>query len=621
MSSNNSKMDSISFLANASLVVLCLLFSVVLISGCSKSSETGETRTSEFKPRFDPIVTGVAKSNSGVDASFIGTEHFACFAIDVAKLRKNKDLADVPWEALSDQLGVLLGPSNSDISKIERVWVLLDRGGMEGGAMGMMAPGGQGDSPAVFVLDYVDTINLDQLASANIEREKNLTTSTQLEGGPEAETAPKLKLVAKSVNTKRIVIGSPKSVDSMVAGSGDSRAILAGQVRKLKFTKDVEGALSIEPIRDMIESAFNTIARFGGEGMAKWKTLPQSLQGTSVFVSLTDSETFAMNIELDDESLALAIAEMANADNGGGGGMNPMAMIPGLGAMGGVGAAGGMPSPGGNNGRSKIMIEPTMMEPAQVVAQNIQEGDLFSISHSGSNVKIRLKRPEGMAELIKALVVDSRNQFLLAERVRKISVIAAAMKKYQEEHGCLPAAGVVAANDKGYPEQFNWRTGLLKYLDPDQYAKFDFSKSWDAAENLEVAKTIPDAFSMFGKQDGSVPKTRFQLVGGENGFASVCQKAGSDEKMLDVELVSDKAKYTALVIEDDEASGTSWIEPVGQVTPADAKLGNEFEKGVLMISADFKAKSVTRDDAKIKAVLTANADDEIARDDFIKVGE
>lgn len=619
MSSNHASMNPISLFANVSLVVLSLLFSVVLIAGCSKSSETGETRTSEFKPRFDPIVTSVAKSNSGVDASFIGTEHFACFAIDIAKLRKNSDLADVPWDALSDQLSVLLGASNSDVSKIERVWVLLDRGGMEGGPMGMMAPGGQGDSPAVFVLDYVDSINLEQLTIANIEREKNLATSSQLESGPEAETAPTLKLVAKSVNAKRIVIGSPKSVDSMVSGSGDSRAILAGQVRKLKFTKDIEGALSIEPIRDTIESAFNTIARFGGEGMAKWKTLPQSLQGTSVFVSLTDSETFAMNIEFDDESLAVAIAEMANADSGGGG-MNPMAMIPGLGGMGG-GAVGGMSTPGRNSGRSAIMIEPTMMEPAQAVAQNIQDGDLFSISQNGSNVKIRLKRPEGMAELIKALVVDSRNQFLLAERVRKISVVAAAMKKYQEDHGCLPAAGVVGANENGYPEQFNWRTGLLKYLDPDQYAKFDFSKPWDAAENLEVAKTIPDAFSLFGKQDGGVPKTRFQLVGGENGFASVCQKAGSDEKMLDVELVSDKAKYTAMVVESDEASATSWIEPAGQVTAVDAKLGNEFEKGVLMISADFKAKSVVRDEAKIKAVLTANADDEISRDDFIKVGE
>lgn len=579
-----------------------------LTVGCDRSVAPAQSRSPKFEPIFEPLATEVTTVNSSVDTSFVTSDHFICMAIDVSKLRENESLSEIPWDLLESRFAQSLGESNAKLDKLKRVWWLVDRSAVEG----LTSFGKEQPDPNILIFDYLRPFDKDELATANEANRAEFEKIQQLNAEVNLGKPGRKEITAVSLNSRRLALGTPKLVQKIAASNGDSRSSLAEQVRRLEFKDDIEGAFSIDPLRSTIDELTATMARFGGERMKKWQKLPASLQGTNFRISLTGSETLNLKIELDDEDVAKSILEVASTEDDANG------AFPGLGGLGGFG---GMPFGGGGGQRAsrvqdvKTMITPTVIEPGKVVADDIKNNDRFSVVLEGSNVRVSLSRPNGLTEFVKALIVDSKNQFDVASRVQQLSVVADAMKAYQAEYGHLPPNGVVTENAT-IPEQFNWRIGLLKYIDPEHYAEFDFSKPWDAKENQKAANKVPEAFALkLGEMT-----TRFQVVGGDFGCYGACIDPNSEAAMVKVELIADKPNYTALVVESSANGAVHWAQPdPPMLNNLESKLGNDNENGVLFVTATFKVKAVGREPGKVQGVLTVNGKENVSRNDMINV--
>ncbi len=67
---------------------------------------------------------------------------------------------------------------------------------------------------------------------------------------------------------------------------------------------------------------------------------------------------------------------------------------------------------------------------------------------------------------------------------------------YHRDHGRFPPTKFQA--NKNGPNH-SWRVLLLPYIDVDyrdKYSRYDFSRSWNSAENVAVTKTIPNYFGI-----------------------------------------------------------------------------------------------------------------------------
>ena len=420
--------------------------------------------------------------------------------------------------------------------------------------------------------------------------------------------------LARKLGPRLVVIASPSIVDQYRAAGG-AGSLLANQMGQLTLDADVEGAMSLDPIRDFIAQLTSLGSALGSGEMDAWKRLPESLQSTSLQISLDGPESVVVRMQVDDPELADAIVEIGQSNGNGssaspwGGGRSPLGGFGGLSMLGGGGAM----SADAMGGR-KPLREPTVAPWLTKIGKQISEDDLFLTDRADSEIVFRLKRPDGLSELLAAAIVDANHQYRLSLRSRAARQLATAMKDYEAEHGCLPPSGVIVGHADGIPDQFNWRTGLLKYLDPERYAQFRFEEAWDSPHNLKIAEEIPEAFTPIGLGEGT-----------DSGGQSLAMQLNAVRGGLyrgdaapRLETIKDTRKYTALLIEAPVVGPSTWTQPgAGVLSDAGADLGDPAESGVLYVDAGFDLKAVRRGDQLPSAVLSIAGDESVSRNDML----
>lgn len=575
-----------------------LLFSIVLFGACDRSSVDATPRKSTFEAVIGGGTAKVeAKPVNQLDVSFLSDDHFTCLCINVPGIVANPGLSDVRWDSVEKEIGKLVGPTNGQLSNIERAWLLLDRESID------LLSNGQPSSPTVWIVDFQGSIDDAQLSKATNERVKLLESDRDPEESPK-DQPKELAMQVRKLSDRRVAIGSPPLVAKL--GDQDSTTPLAQQVRQLDLKSDIEGVASLAPIRSTLTSMFEIAAQFGGEDYAKIARLPDTTERIELKFSLDGDQTMDAAVYIDDEELPKEIARMINES---------MNQSPG---QNGAGFGGGIPfGQAMTGGNVDMMVPTTATKVVTEVGKEIQEEGLFAVTADQQKISFQLRRPSKLNALIAATILDTKRQMELAERVQKLRAVAAAMAKYQDKYGCFPPAGVVKDSESGLPDQFNWRTGLLPFLgNQELYEQFDFKQAWDSETNLAAAKQIPSEFSIGedGDDNEASNATRLHVPGGELGL----YRDGDAPKLSDI---SDKKIYTAVIVEAAPGSEVVWTKPGALEIDQNSlnRLGRDDEKGALFANAAFKIRAVRNNQDKLRGVLTRDGDESFSRRDFIRL--
>ena len=566
-----------------------ILFSGLLLvgAGCGgPDSVEAKPRAGANKPVFGSTKSlATDKPSNGLDLSFVHADHFACVSINVKKVIANPDLVDVPWDTLESELAELVGPNNSNLKNIDRVWVLMDRDSLSFGE------DRQPQSPFVIVLDFNsfgNEVELDEMMRKSIEQ---------------SDTTSKMQVTL--IGERRVVIASSELSSKFSKSKGESN--LARQMKRMKLDADVDALVDIGPIRSTLTSMFGMMGAFGGEEFEMLTRLPELLQRVEVSLSLDSNELLQAVAYIDDDDMTKELAKLAMGNDD-----------AGTTSMMGAGLPFGLGGPQGARGESQaVMIPPTSTAVLNDVGREISEEGLFSVEGKDRKVTFRLERPAKIKELMTASLYDAKRQIELAARVEKIKQIGAAIEAYSEKHGCLPPGGVVPQSSEGLPPQFNWRVGILPFLDAQElYDQFDFSKPWDSPENQEIALHMPKVFAVANLNDEieNSRQTRWHVLGGPLGL----YKDDAPPKLKDI---ADKKIWTAVIIEGGEKTAVNWTKPGPlALDPLDVdQFGMEYENGILLLNAAFDPRIIEKDQSQLEAIVTPDGDEKFQRRDFLPI--
>ena len=569
------------------LVIGCLSLGPLLMSSCDGPSVVeGIPRNNSAQAVFEAAETAgerdakLPEANNAFELSFLHADHFAVTVIELAKIIQLPELAEVPWNSLEQPLLPLVGGDNSSLKKIERMWILVDREDLT------VMPTPEAVSPLIYVLDYFEPINGEQLNAA-------LPTANVAAAAPPDSSIPKVKAIR--LDAKRIAIGSTKQLEKLTASSGQPTP-LTKKFSRMVVEADVNGALVIEPIQRFLQSLLGMAANFGDQGK-QLADLPNLLQAVDWEISLTGDSLVVARIQVSNPDSAQKLARTLNEQL-----MGPSSSSPMLSQM--------------MNRTTESMTVLATPASLQNFGNEIQTKGLLSVNSSENVVEIKLQRPASTNQLIAALVSDGREQALLAQRIGQLKQIGTAIKQFESQHGRLPASAAMFKNADGSPDQLSWRVAILPFLgEQELYDRFDFSQPWDSVENLAVAKTIPAVFVDLQptNEAGNESRTRIHIAVTDQGLFR------NDRPVPRLADITDKRIWTAVVIEGGPKSSSIWTDPTplsGEALGAD-ELGQPGESGVLMIDATFKPRIVKRSAENLSSIFSCDGNETMTRTDFI----
>jgi hypothetical protein len=561
----------------ACLIILTLW--MPLFAACGSPEEVSAVpRTSKFSPVFgeEKPVAVPETPNHDFDLSFLNDDHFACVRINPASFLHDNDFAEIQWQDLESQIAKLLGEQNSRLDKMSAIWLVLDQSVVSaiGSANGDLNP------PIVWIFDYASPYDANQLAQLESRQSQS-------------------KLSIKSLSKSRLAVGSEAALNKLADNSSNSE--LVQLVSRWDKQAAVQGALTIAPIRSFLVSIFEMVSRLGPE-TRKLASLPDVVDNVQLSITLepaTNGDQVLMKglITISDEELAREIVKSISSF-----GENSSSTMPAI-------INGGL----SGNESASLMFKPTSNAALAKLGQEIRDKRLFSAQHETGRIVFQLLRPASVGEAIAASVADGKKQLEIMARAEKLTRIAEAIKAYEAKYGCLPSMNAISPDESrntGKPPQLSWQTALLPFLDQQAlYNRFDFAKPWDARENLDIARDIPDVF----KTDDTNELTSLQLVAGAAGVYR------TDRSQPLVSDIKDKPIWTAIVIEAGNHAARNWIQP--GIVPIDdgssEELGQPDENGVLIITAAFKVRAVKKDNELLRKVLTSEGGETMSRTDFI----
>ncbi len=575
------------FTSKIEIAFLCATLLGLFIGCGGPSAVDAIPRQSKFKPKLvadqmisedsdDPVL--VAKND--LDVSFLHEDHVACLQIAVDRILANPDFQDVPWDSLEEQLRPLIGEENSKLANILRGWILLDRDNLN-----LVAAQGSA-SPLVFVLEYANPVQDLQLAEVS-------------EARMSAEDADANFFVEK-LDDNRIALGAANLLRKLRKKNGSQTAI-ARKFSQLDETCELNGVLLFGPMRGLLQSVAGMASAFGNGNQAL-SALPEALEHLELQLSVSGDELVSARIFLNDAGLAEDLSQLIQESLGDGSGGNGAAFE----------AFRGSPP--------EMMIPIRSTNLLSQVGKDIQERQLLSVSSGEMSgdyfVSLTLEPPEKIKELVSAVIEDARQQALLLERTQQFNEIAEAMKKYEQQYGCLPSSEALLDHPDGLPNQFSWRVALLPLLgEQELYEKFDFSQPWDSPANLSAAENIPAVFrDIVTEKDNPNVRTRIHIAAGPDGVYR------DDRPIPKLEEISDKRIWTAIVIEGGDESREIWTKPAALPISSlsSKKVGRRPENGFLMINAAFKTRILKKNNENLAAVLSSSGGESLKRRDFLE---
>ena len=127
-----------------------------------------------------------------------------------------------------------------------------------------------------------------------------------------------------------------------------------------------------------------------------------------------------------------------------------------------------------------------------------------------------------------------------------------ALLNYESTHSQYPEASKLVQGHR-----HSWRLAILPFIEQQNlYSKYDFSKSWDSAQNMPLAKIVIDGMTCPSKEHG--PKTPYKLVTGPGTIF----EAGKPHTL---DRITDGTSNTIVLIEDHSAP-VFWSDPDGDIS-------------------------------------------------------
>ena len=144
-----------------------------------------------------------------------------------------------------------------------------------------------------------------------------------------------------------------------------------------------------------------------------------------------------------------------------------------------------------------------------------------------------------------------RQEDLRRDQFRRIGY---AFQTYHDHFNAFPPAFIADAS--GTP-MHSWRVLILPYLDDARaariYARYDFSKPWNSAENMALADEIPRVYQNPYRNDSKSFDTHVMVIRGPGTLFP-------DDQQIRFADITDGAAHTILVVEVAKTQ-TCWLEP------------------------------------------------------------
>jgi len=590
--------------------LLCLGLALLLASGCSTPNEVSGVARQNVQAPVIYDSSDDANPNGGTTnsasppvskeklarLSFLHNDHFGLVSIRPGRfLEMEARSTETPAisSALEQIMAPLIGSSNAQLRNIERIWILLDRDGLDLMSFEQM--------PVVWMIDFQESFSWDQ--SEIIMGDNNEPSS-------DAEQQP-TPLSYKILNPQRLAIGSPLQINKFQETSRLQPALLS-RLNLINEEADISGLLVIEPIQRPLEQTLGLFARFGEQarGIAN---LPEQVRSLSFEFSAFEDTSILGSLEAKDEKTAddlfLTFSGLTSM-------LESMAPLNGMPVNGTAGA---------NELDSPIDLMAT--DVLEKISEEIKVKSLTQIDQAGKFLKIRLKRPSDLENLIAAMSTDYLATRHLEQRRERLEKIGKGMEEYEKKHGHLPPLNGDGGGE-GSVREFNWRVAILPYLgEQELYDQFDFDQPWDSPQNLAVAQRIPDVFQgdgndpigtslrvAAGAEQASVPATRWHASFGKTAVYR------SDRKQPQLADIVDQRIRTALVLEGDVESAIAWTAPTSvELESWDVeRFGEPNENGILLLDANFRARLLKKNANFLPTLISSENNPALPRNAFFR---
>lgn len=560
--------------------------------GCDESASVIATRRSSTK-RIVTAGEGVAeftresivrkkslvlqRADRLLDLSFLHEDHFAVTLIDVVQIYQNKDLQEFQWARFTRLLQPYVGRKNAHPGQLSAVWILCDRGIVDADK----AEEAKESDFVIFVIDFLEPYDQKALAST-IENRNQSKSESNVNADPWRS-----QIVARS--DRQIAIGTPAMLEklSTANGTGD----VASAIAKIAPDVDIAISLTFEPVRGALKGLMAMTTQFLGADMKPLLQLPTSARHFDATLSLSSEQLLMTQLKMNSQDAAKQVTEVWSKllDSGNIGQLLTLFSY--------------------QYSTHKRMFEFRSLPMLNKVSRQIEASGLYQVRSDGPVIKSEFTRPRDFGSFLKTAVDDVERTLALRSRMKRMQDIAKALQNYEGHHGHLPAPNYQGAGDVESPN-FSWRCELLPLLGwQGVFNKIDFQSAWDSEANKPARPYILPALH---DRRALEPMAPMLPVNANWLFPDRKTKA-------QLSSITDRPEHTAIAMEVRVPESFHCFQPTDLSADDLSLWGREDELGVIFIDGNFDVRVVTKDEEKMKAVLSISGDERLRKSDFVEV--
>lgn len=560
--------------------------------GCDESASVIATRRSSTK-RIVTAGEGVAeftresivrkkslvlqRADRLLDLSFLHEDHFAVTLIDVVQIYQNKDLQEFQWARFTRLLQPYVGRKNAHPGQLSAVWILCDRGIVDADK----AEEAKESDFVIFVIDFLEPYDQKALAST-IENRNQSESESNVNADPWRS-----QIVARS--DRQIAIGTPAMLEklSTANGTGD----VASAIAKIAPDVDIAISLTFEPVRGALKGLMAMTTQFLGADMKPLLQLPTSARHFDATLSLSSEQLLMTQLKMNSQDAAKQVTEVWSKllDSGNIGQLLTLFSY--------------------QYSTHKRMFEFRSLPMLNKVSRQIEASGLYQVRSDGPVIKSEFTRPRDFGSFLKTAVDDVERTLALRSRMKRMQDIAKALQNYEGHHGHLPAPNYQGAGDAESPN-FSWRCELLPLLGwQGVFNKIDFQSAWDSEANKPARPYILPALH---DRRALEPMAPMLPVNANWLFPDRKTKA-------QLSSITDRPEHTAIAMEVRVPESFHCFQPTDLSADDLSLWGREDELGVIFIDGNFDVRVVTKDEEKMKAVLSISGDERLRKSDFVEV--
>ena len=566
-----------------------LLSVVIVCGGCGEfESVKGQRRFSEktlvtrerlpSAPMANEEQTNdlrLKRKGRTLEMSFLHEDHFAVALIDAVQIFQNPDLQEFNWNRFTKLLISYVGRKNAHPKELSAVWILCDREIADANK----AEEAKESDFVVFVIEYLEPFDQREL-------EKAIKTRAESQENVKDERW-RSKVVIRS--DRQIAIGTPAMLKKLSTARGNGS--VAKAISKVAPDVDVALSMSFEPVRESLKGAMAMVTQFLGDDMKPLLQLPTAARQFDATLSLSSKQLLLTNLEMNSSDSAKQVTEVwaKLLDSGNIGQLLTLFSF--------------------NYSNQTRMFEFRSLPVLNRISRQIEASGLYQVSSNNETIKSEFSRPRDFGEFLEKAVDDVERSLAVLFRMKRLREVAQALQKYEKIHGHLPAPNYRIKGVENAP-RFSWRCEVLPLLGRDIiFKKIDFSLPWDGKVNKGAQPYICPP--LYDRRD---PDSMAVVLPVNPAWAF----ANRDDPGK-LERITDRFDQTAIAFESRVEKPFHYFQPTDLTVDGLSFLGQEDERGLLFIDAEFKIRVVVKSEENLNAILSAKGGERLRRSDFIEV--